>query len=135
MRNANASGLTLPSPSPWKMPIRPQTYPDRNSHLTQQEKALMEQYITVPVGPMTGGRARNILRQLVRFEAPFLDTVRLTPHIDTTLAAARRHLFTYMVQTEVAFWAWSKEIWIEVIESASGRTHSSGPRFWMLLLA
>src|SRR6266568_1543994 len=32
-------------------------------------------------------------------------------------------------------WAWPKEIWIEVIQTALGRTHTSGTRFWMLLLA
>ncbi len=47
----------------------------------------MEQYATAPAGFMTGGRARNVLTQLARFEAPFLDTAGLTPHMDTTLAA------------------------------------------------
>jgi len=51
------------------------------------------------------------------------------------VVAARRHLFTYMVQTGLAFWAWPKEIWVEVIQAGPGRTHTSGTRFWMLLLA
>jgi len=117
------------------MPIHPQTYLDRRPHLTDEEKALMEQYATAPAGFMTGGRARNVLHQLARFEAPFLDTAGLTPHMDTTLAAARRHLFTSMARTGLAFWAWPQEIWVEVIQTAPGRTHTSGTRFWMLLLA
>jgi hypothetical protein len=95
----------------------------------------MEQYATAPAGFMTGGRARNVLAQLARFEAPFLDTAGLTSHRDTTLAAARRHLFTFMARTGMAFWVWPKEIWVEVIQTAPGRTHTSGTRFWMLLLA
>jgi len=117
------------------MPIHPQTYLDRRPHLTDEEKALMEQYATAPAGFMTGGRARNVLHQLARFEAPFLDTAGLTPHMDTTLAAARRHLFTSMARTGLAFWAWPQEIWVEVIQTAPGRTQTSGTRFWMLLLA
>jgi hypothetical protein len=84
------------------MPIQPETYLDRRPQLTDEEKALMEQYATAPVGFMTGGRARNVLAQLARFEAPFLDTAGLTPHMDTTLAAARRHLFTFMARTGMA---------------------------------
>jgi len=95
----------------------------------------MEQSATAPAAFMTGGRARNVLAQLARFEAPFLETAGLTSHMDTTLAAARRHLFTFMARTGTAFWAWPKEIWREVIQTAPGRTHTSGTRFCMLLLA
>lgn len=119
----------------WPMPIAAQTYPDRRPHLTSQEKELMEQYATARTGFMTGGRARNVLNQLARFDTPFLDTVRLRPHTDTAVAAGRRHLFGYMAQTGLAFWAWPKAVWVEAIEAASGRTHASGTRFWMLLLA
>ncbi len=135
MRNASPARQGAASASRWQMPIHPQTYPDRRPHLTHEEKALMEQYATAPAGFMTGGRARNVLHQLARFEAPFLDTAGLTPHMDTTLAAARRHLFTSMARTGMAFWAWPQEIWVEVIQTAPGRTHTSGTRFWMLLLA
>ena len=31
--------------------------------------------------------------------------------------------------------AWPQESWVEVIQTAPGRTHTSGTRFWMLLLA
>jgi hypothetical protein len=40
-----------------------------------------------------------------------------------------------MARTGLAFWAWPQEIWVEVIQTAPGRTHTSGTRFWMLLLA
>src|SRR5258708_23127317 len=40
-----------------------------------------------------------------------------------------------MLQTGVVFWAWPNEIWVEVIQAGPGRTHTSGTRFWMLLLA
>ena len=85
----------------------------------------MEQYATAIAGFMTGGRARNVLNQLARFDTPFLDTVRLAPHTDTAVAAGRRYLFRYMAQTGLAFWAWPKAIWVEVIEAAPGRTHAS----------
>ena len=135
MTGSNAP-LQLSASAPWwSPPVLPATYPDRHPHLTDAEKTLMEQYATAPVEFMTGGRARNVLHQLARFETPFMDIVRLTSHMDTTVVAARRHLFTYMVQTGLAFWAWPKEIWVEVIQAGPGRTHTSGTRFWMLLLA
>lgn len=117
------------------MPISPNMYPDRRSPLMDEEKRLMEQYATAPAGFMTGGRARNVLKQLARFDTPFLDTVRLTPHTDTAVAAGRRHLFTHMARTGLAFWTWPQEIWSEVIQSAAAKTHPSGTRFWMLILA
>src|SRR2546425_3775697 len=123
MTGSNAT-LPLSASAPlWSPPVLPATYPDRHPRLTDAEKTLMEQYATAPAGFMTGGRARNVLHQLARFEAPFLDTAGLTPHMDTTLAAARRHLFTSMARTGLAFWAWPQEIWVEVIQTAPGRTH------------
>ena len=117
------------------MPIHPERYRDRHSHLTEEEKELMRQYATAPASFMTGGRARNVLHRLERFEVPFLDIVRLTSPMDTTVTAARRYLFTWMVQKEQAFWAWPQDVWVEVIQHAPGAKHTSGTRFWMLLLA
>jgi hypothetical protein len=135
MTGSNAA-LQLSASAPlWSPPILPATYPDRHPRLTDAEKTLMEQYATAPAEFMTGGRARNVLHHLARFDTPFMDIVKLTTHMDTTVVAARRHLFTYMVQTGLAFWAWPKEIWVEVIQAGPGRTHTSGTRFWMLLLA
>ena len=126
MREANAT-LHLSTPASWwSPPVLPATYPDRHPRLTDVEKTLMEQYITSPAEFMTGGRARNVLHQLACFDTPFMDIVKLTSHMDTTVVAARRHLFTYTVQTGLAFWAWPKEIWAEVIQAGSGRTHTSG---------
>jgi hypothetical protein len=88
-----------------------------------------------PATYMTGSRARNVLHKLERFNRPFLDTVKLTPHNRQTVTAGRRHLFTHMVRTGTAFWAWSKQVWIEVIEAAPVGTKSSGTRFWMINLA
>ena len=64
MRNANPASPGAESASRWQMPIHPQTYRDRRPQLTDEEKALMEQYATAPAGFMTGGRARNVLHQL-----------------------------------------------------------------------
>ena len=135
MTGSNAPLQLFASAPLWSPPVLPATYPDRHPRLTDAEKTLMEQYATAPAEFMTGGRARNVLHQLARFDTPFMDIVKLTSHMDTTVVAARRHLFTYMVQTGLAFWAWPKEIWVEVIQAGPGRTHTSGTRFWMLLLA
>jgi len=135
MQNSNLSHQTPASFSRWQMPIRPETSHDRSSHLTAEEKELMELYVTAPPGFMTGGRARNVLHQLSRFEAPFFDVVKLAPFTDVAIAAGRRHLFASMAQTGLAFWAWSKETWVEVIQAAAGTKIAYGTRFWMLLLA
>jgi integrase len=135
MRNANLSRLTDLPPSRWQLPIHPEMYLDRHPHLTDEEKELMQQYATAPASFMTGGRARNVLHRLERFEAPFMDIVHLTSPMDTTVTAARRYLFTWMGRTERAFWTWPKEIWVEAIQHAPGAKHASGTRFWMLLLA
>ena len=130
--------LSLPTNGPisrWQMPIHPERYRDRHPNLTEEEKALMQQYATAPASFMTGGRARNVLHRLERFEAPFLDIVRLTSPMDTTVTAARRYLFSWMVEKEQAFWAWPQDVWVEVIQHAPGVKHTSGTRFWMLLLS
>src|SRR5581483_3290528 len=136
MKNTSLFSLRTVSPlDQGQMPIRPETYSDRHPTLTQEEKALMEQYAASPASFMTGGRARNVLHTLKRFETPFMDIVQLTSPMDTTVTAARRYLFTWMARTEYAFWAWPKEIWVEVIQNAPGKNHPSGTRFWMLLSA
>jgi hypothetical protein len=40
-----------------------------------------------------------------------------------------------MIQTELAFWAWPKEIWIEVIQTTPKKAQPQGVRLWMTLLA
>jgi integrase len=135
MGNTDLALSTAGLPKLRPLPIHPDKYPDRHSQLTAEEKELMQQYATAPASFMTGGRARNLLHRLQRFEAPFMDVVGLTSPMDTTVTAARRYLFTWMVRTECAFWAWPKAIWVEVIESAPGKGHPSGTRFWMLLSA
>jgi integrase len=135
MRMSNISPQTQPPLSVWQMPIVPSSYPDCAPLLSDEEKMLMEQYVTSPATYMTGSRARNVLHKLERFNRPFLDTVKLTPHNRQTVTTGRRHLFTHMVRTGTAFWTWSKRVWIEVIEAAPVGTKSSGTRFWMINLA
>ena len=135
MTNVSVPSPLASPPSRWRMPIHPETYRDRHPRLTEEEKTLMEQYATAPATFMTGGRARNVLHRLARFETPFLEVVGLSAHMDTTLTAGRRYLFTWMVQKGLAFWSWPKEVWVEVIQAAPGAKHASGTRFWMLLLA
>lgn len=135
MRNTDPALSQASLPKLWPLPIHPDKYPDRRPLLTAEEKNLMQQYATASASFMTGGRARNLLHHLQRFEAPFMDIVRLTSPIDTTVTAARRYLFTWMSQQERAFWAWPQEVWVKVIQQAPGAKHTSGTRFWMLLLA
>jgi len=40
-----------------------------------------------------------------------------------------------MIQTGLAFWAWPKEIWIEVIQTTPKKVQPQGVRLWMTLLA
>ena len=135
MGNTNLALSQASLPKLQLLPIHPDKYPDQHPQLTAEEKELMQQYATAPASFMTGGRARNLLHRLQRFETPFMDVVGLTSPMDTTVTAARRYLFTWMVRTECAFWAWPQAIWVEVIESALGKGHPSGTRFWMLLSA
>jgi len=117
------------------MPIFPKHYPDRRAKLSDEEKALMEEYVTAPVTSMTGLRAKNLCDKLARFDKPFLDTVRLNAEFGRSIATGRRHIFTYMAHTGLAFWAWSNETWIEVIQTAPVAKHATGTRFWMINLA
>ena len=135
MLMSNISPQTQPPLSEWQIPVVKSSYPDCAPLLSEEEKILMEQYVTSPTTYMTGSRARNVLHKLERFNRPFLDTVNLTPHNRQTVAAGRRHLFAHMARTGIAFWAWSKPVWIEVIEAAPVVTKSSGTRFWMINLA
>ena len=119
--------------APWHMPIVPETYPGRNPRLTRREKTLMKQYLKA-AGTLTGLHAKRFIDQLARFEQPYVDTVRLISNAKD-ISRGRRHLFTYMVRTELAFWAWPKETWVEVIQTAPRQARPQGVRLWMLLLA
>lgn len=116
------------------MPIVPTTYPDREPRLRDEEKILIEQYVHAPVGSLTGLHAKSVIDQLARFNQPFIDTVRLGSNT-RTIAPGRRHLFTFMLQTELAFWAWPQETWLEVIRTAPQVPKNRGGRFWLALLA
>lgn len=129
-RDATAADV---APVPWVMPIRPEMYPDRCPHLTDEERALLDAYVTTPprgFGPM------HLLRRLSRFEAPFRATVELTVTHEGQVATARRHLFQAMLDADLAFWAWPEERWITTISTAPvGGRYPGGTRFWLLNLA
>ncbi len=120
--------------SPWQMPIVPETYPDRDPRLTDEEKTLMEQYVNAAGRTMTGVRAKRIINRLARFEQPYVDTVRLISQAKG-ICVGRRHLFAYMARTGLAFWVWPKETWVEVIRTVPKKQEPQGVRLWMMLLA
>ncbi len=116
------------------MPLVPETYPDREPRLTDEEKLLMEQYVSAAGRTMTGVRAKRLIDRLARFEQPYVETVRLISQAKG-ICLGRRHLFTYMVRTGLAFWAWPKETWVEVIQTVPKKEEPQGVRLWMMLLA
>lgn len=120
--------------TPWQMPIVPETYPDRHPRLTDEEKLLMEQYVSAAGKTMSGGRAKRIFDHLTRFEQPYIDTVRLISQTKG-ICIGRRHLYTFMIRTGLAFWAWSQETWVEVIQTVPKKHEPQGVRLWMMLLA
>src|SRR5260221_868873 len=134
MMNASFASQARQFTQEWHMPIIPENYPDRRPQITNEEKQLMEQYVSAAGKTMTGGRAKRIFDQLARFEQPYVDTVRLIAYT-RNLSLGRRHLFTFMIQTELAFWAWPKEIWMEVIQTTPKKVQPQGVRLWMTLLA
>ena len=134
MTTARTISSPVSSAATWHMPVEPSNYPDRNPQLSAEEKALMKEYVTTPIGTLSN-ISKGLLTQLKRFEQPFLDTVRLTNHTRQGVAQARRLLFERMMQTDMAFWAWPKEVWIEVIETYPSGHTAGGIRFWMLNLA
>src|SRR5260370_40604058 len=116
------------------MLIMLENYPDRSQTLTVQETALMDRYVTTPIGALSR-ISTSLLAQLKRFDQPFLETVRLTNHTNQKVTPARRLLFQSMMQTGLAFWNWPKAGWIEVIEPYPSGHTAGGIRFWMLTLA
>ena len=136
---AKASAIDAPSISApaWRMPIVIESYPHQDPLVTDEEAALLEYYAEKShiVGTLPRSkRPKKVLEKLQRFEKPFLDTIRLHAQSCIPVAKSRRHLFHYMAQTRRAFWAWSGETWIEVIQTASEK-HKSGKRFWMMMFA
>ncbi len=101
MTTSNTAASSLPAVLPWRMPIVLETYAERSPRLTAQEKALMDRYVTTPIGALSR-IATNLLAQLQRFDRPFLETVRLTNHTNQKVTPARRLLFQRMMQTELA---------------------------------
>jgi integrase len=134
MTTSNTAASSLPAVLLWRMPIGLENYPDRSPTLTVQEKALMDRYVTTPIGALSRN-STSLLAQLQRFDRPFLETVRLTNHTNQKVTPARRLLFQHMMQTGLAFWAWPKDVWIEVIETYPSGHTAGGIRFWMLNLA
>jgi hypothetical protein len=130
--SAKSSPLSL-APA-WQMPVVLANYRDHSSMLTAEEKELMERYIVTPTGALCNV-STSLLTQLERFNQPFLDTVRLTNQTRQKVAPARRLLFEHMMQTGMAFWAWPKDTWVEVIETYPSGHTGGGIRFWMLNLA
>src|SRR5260370_37032738 len=121
MRGFNAP-IKMAGSAPLGSPrVPPATYPDRHPRLTDAEKTLMEQYATAPAELMTGGRARNALHQLARFDTPFMDILNLTSHMETTVVAARRHLFLYMIQSGLALCPCPNKLCVDVLQSVRGR--------------
>src|SRR5260370_3908188 len=134
MMNASSASQSRPFPQEWHMPIIPESYPDRRPKITNEEKRLMKQYVSAAGKTMTGGRAKRIFDQLARFEQPYVDTVRLISQAKG-ICIGRRHLYTFMIRTGLAFWAWSKETWVEVIQTVPKKHEPQGVRLWMMLLA
>ena len=107
---ASAHSTSVPV---WRMPITLENYPNSDPCVTDEEAILMDLYAT-PANHVAGGLAGTILAKLERLDQPFRDALRLHTKYDQVTARSRRHLFRYMVQTKVAFWAWSPETWNEV---------------------
>jgi hypothetical protein len=117
------------------MPVALENYPHTNPYVTDEEAVLLDFYAT-EANEVTGGLAGATLARLERFDQPFRDALRLHTKYDRVTARSRRHLFKYMAQTRAAFWAWSPEIWSEVIQTTTGGKHrDEGMRFGMLMLA
>ncbi len=119
----------------WHMPILLENYSHTDPQVTDEEAALMDFYAT-EANHVTGGLSGALLLKLARFDQPFRDALRLHTKYDMVTARSRRHLFRYMAQTRTAFWAWSPQIWSEVIQTTTGGSHrNEGMRFGMLTLA
>jgi integrase len=118
------------------MPIIPESYPDRDPLLTEEEKALMSSYVERAGYGLPGPQIKVLLSKLSRFDQPYLDTVKLSRDTIVEVAPARRLLFRFMVQTGVAFWAWPEETWTEVIGAFSSKDRSyAGVKFVLINLA
>src|SRR5260370_18552374 len=102
MTTSNAASLSLPSVLAWRMPIMLENYPDRSPTLTVQETALMDRYVTTPIGALSR-ISTSLLPQLKRFDQPFLETVRLTNHTIQKFTPHRLLLFQSMMRTGLAF--------------------------------
>ncbi len=135
MMKANPAPQEIKSITSWHMPILPACYPDRQPLLTNEEKGLMHEYVSAAEGHMVSWRTKKLLEKLTRFEIPFRDTMKLVHYSRQQLAVNRRHIFTYMLRTGSAFWAWPKEMWIEVIQAVPAGLKPSGTRFCMIILA
>jgi integrase len=119
----------------WHMPVVLENYSHPDPSVTEEEAALLDFYAT-DANHVTGGRAFAILAQLERFDRPFRDALWLHTKYDRVTARSRRHVFRHMAQTRWAFWAWSPEVWNQVIQTTTGGSHrNEGMRFGMLILA
>jgi integrase len=132
LSSSDALSSSLPI---WHMPVVLENYSHPDPSVTEEEAALLDFYAT-EANHVTGGRAFAILAQLERFDRPFRDALRLHTKYDRVTARSRRHVFRHMAQSRRAFWAWSPEVWNQVIQTTTGGSHrNEGMRFGMLILA
>lgn len=116
------------------MPICPENYMDRQPLLTDEEKDAMQKCIAAP-GEEIGEQMQKLLDALARFEVPFKDAMQLLPHSAKQLVTCRHALFSAMIQTGTAFWAWEDQKWAELIQAAPATMKPEGTKFTFLSLA
>lgn len=124
-------------PQPWRMPLRPDDYPDRRPLLTEEERLLLADYLAMCRGAGGGNRAIRLLPRLHRFDQPLRDSDRLLHTARSTgpLARMRQYVFGLMVTHDLSLWGWSPDLWEAAISGTSTTPRARHLKRWMQYLA
>lgn len=135
MTTANALVLAYQEASPpFRMPIVPSDYPDRDPVLSEEERKGIAFLLTRSSGQYRAFEQQVL--QLKRVTQPLLDVLALFEQWRPKKCQIRRpHFLKYflrhVLQTNTLYWGWSNSMWETVIDAAptqsTGKAHREEP--------
>lgn len=107
----------------WHMPISPSDYPDRNPHLSEEERTGVERLLSFSSWQWKAFDQQLAL--LSRITKPLLDVVQLFQRWHPNSLVSRQHfishLCSHVLQTNTLYWGWSSDMWEAIIQSIPTR--------------
>ena len=106
-------------PDEWSWPVDPARY-DRSAKLRKNEAAALEYLVSRELYGHFRGRVHNDLARLIQ---PILDAVAATATPKQSGDGAMGALVLEMHQRQTSFWAWPRQVWLEILGPTARSFH------------